>query len=214
MEAEKAAAAGATDPNAAADPNTAAQPLDYKALLLALLSLPPEATDEEITAKETEIKGTLGTVSDLQTKASTAEQLQQQLDEINKKYQELNDQQQEIFRQKQEADADEILKVYEGYFTDDASKAAIRNILLSDKEAGIAILNGLKKQEPPTPENADETKGAPPAPKHDPANAEMTSEQKLAAQNELIAKIRKEGKFKDYSSAREEARRQKPELFS
>jgi hypothetical protein len=152
--------------------------VDYKALLLALLSLPDTATDEEIAAKETEVRGTLGGVGDLQTKASSAEELQRQYDELQKQYQELNTKQEEIWKQKKEAEADEILKVYESHFADDASKAAIRNILINDKEAGILILNGLKKPEAVAPAEETPTTDTPPSPKHDTA---ATDDAKVAA---------------------------------
>jgi hypothetical protein len=196
----------------------ASGPLDYKTLLVTLLDLDPATADDAAikAAFDAEEAEPEDDIAALKTKAASADDLQTQLDDIQKKYAELNDQQTALYRQKQEADADEILKVYEGHFVDDASKAAIRNILLSDKEAGIAILNGLKKPEPATPSSAtDTTTGAPPAPKHDPnADAAPTAEQKAADAETLIATIRKEGKFKDYTAAREEARRQKPELFS
>jgi hypothetical protein len=147
-DADTGAAAGGAAAAAAAppDPNAeAAAPVDYKALLLALLSLPDDATDEQISAKETEIRGTLGGVGDLETKASKADELQKQYDDLQAQYEDLNKKQQEIWKQKQEAEADEILAVYKDRFVDEAAMAPIRNILLSDKEAGIAILNGLKK---------------------------------------------------------------------
>jgi hypothetical protein len=108
-----------------------ATPIDYKALLLTVLSLPPEATDEQIAAKEAEM-----------------------------------------------------------------SAAAHQD-----------YISGGKK---------DKWAGSPPAPQHEPGAGadEPTQEAKIAQSNTLIAKIRKEGKFKDYTSAREEARRQRPELFA
>jgi hypothetical protein len=200
----------ATDPNAA----TAAQPLDYKATLLALLGLDATADDSAIQAKADEVTGTLGTVGDLQTKASSADDLQRQLDELRPQYEELNRKQEEIYRQQQEAQADEILATYKDRFVDEASMAPIRNILITDKQAGIAILNGLKKPEAAAPAE-QKVEGQPPAPKHDPTGAaQPTAEEKAAEAETLIATIQKEGKFKDYTSAREEARRRKPELFS
>lgn len=43
--------------------------------------------------------------------------------------------------------------------------------------------------------------------------AAPTEQEKIAQQNALIVDIRKQTKFKDYTSAREEARRQRPDLF-
>lgn len=176
-----------------AAPAVEAGPLDYKACLLDTFSLPADATDAQITEKQTEVKGLLGTLPDLQTQASSAEQLQTQLDEVQGQYRDLNIKQEELYKQQREAEADEILKVYQDNFIDDASKAAIRTILLNDKDAGIAILNGLKKPEaaapvvtaPATggePAAAKTTPATPPAPTHDPAaNAAAATEQEKAA---------------------------------
>lgn len=196
------AAAGAADDPSAKPPVDDAQPVDYKALLLALLSLPDGATDAEITAKEAEIRATLGGVGDLQTKASTADQLQQQYDALQAQYEELKKKEQEIWKQKQEAEADEILAVYKDRFVDEAAMAPIRNVLLNDKDAGIAILNGLKKPDA-TPAAADAGATAanavkPPPPRHDPkkaadaANAKQTEEERAAKisarAKEIVAK--------------------------
>jgi len=142
-------------------------------------------------------------IDELKTKAATAETLQQQLDALQLQYDELNKKQTDLYRQKQEADADEILKVYEGHFVDDASKAAIRNILLSDKEAGIAILNGLKKpdntaapaEQTDTAATAAKKDATPPAPKHDPAAAASAgpSEEEIAQKTRArAAELQKE----------------------
>jgi hypothetical protein len=207
---------GAAKPAAAA-PAEAAVPaaIDYKAKLLALLGLDETSDEATVDAKISEISTAMGSMGDLQTKASTADQLQKQYDDLQLQYQELNKKQEEIWKAKQAAEADEILKVYEGYFVDDASKAAIRNILLSDKEAGIAILNGLKKPEAAAPAG-DETK-TPPPPIHDPkgdAQQQMSDQEKIDKQNALIKQIQGEGKFKSYDDARAEARRRDSSLFS
>ena len=216
FEADKISSGGsatpaATEPGAAA---AAATVIDYKTKLLALLGLDDTADEAAIDAKVSEVSTAMGGLGELQTKASSADDLQTKLDAIQKQYQELNDQQQALFKAKQEADADEILAVYKDCFTDDAARAAVRNILLSDKDAGIAILNGLKKPEVAAPE-VKTPAGDPPAPTHKAKEAAAPSdEEKIKEQNALIKKIQGEGKFKDYTAAREEARRQKPTLFS
>lgn len=196
---DPAAAGGTVDPNAA-DPNAAAaaQPIDYKAELLKLLGLDANADDAAIQAKASEVSGTLGTVGDLQTKASTADDLQRQLDELRPQYDELNRKQEEIYRQQQEAQADEILATYKDRFVDEAAMAPIRNILISDKQAGIAILNGLKKPDAAAPSENEqaaqaETKKTPAAPKHDSAaQAQQVSEKdnadKISARAREIVK--------------------------
>lgn len=212
------AASAAAAKTAKAEPAPAKEGVvDYKAKLLTLLGLDDTADAAAIDAKIAEHSTTMSGVGDLQTKASTADQLQTQYDDLQKQYAELNLKQEQIWKEKQAAEADEILKVYEGHFTDDASKAAIRNILLSDKDAGIAILNGLKKPEAAAAVDKTGDKGTPPSPQHDPnadPNATMTDDEKVAQQNALIKEIRGDGKFTDYEGARAEARRRKPELFS
>jgi len=199
---------------------------DYKALLLQLLDLDPATADDAAiqAAFAKEEAEPEDDIEALKTQAASAADLQTQLDaknaEVTKAYADME----ELRKQQAEAQADEILKVYEGQFTDEKSKAAIRSILISDRESGIAILNGLKKDGAAAPSEQTDTAAAaaaaakdatPPAPKHDPnAQAAPTAEQKAADAETLIATIRKEGKFKDYTAAREEARRQKPELFS
>jgi hypothetical protein len=168
----------------------AATAVDYKALLLSILGLDAAADDAAIQAKATEVQGTLGGVGDLQTKASKAEDLQRQFDELQLKWQDLNKQQEDLYRQKQEAEADEILAAYEDRFVSKEAMAPFRQILISDKQAGIAMLNALKKPDAAAPsEPGDETKGAPPKPKHDPAAAAASgpSEEEIAQKTRVRA---------------------------
>lgn len=195
------------DPNAAdtaaatAIPTEAAKPVDYKALLLQWLKLDPAADDAAIQAAiEKEAAEPEIDVAALQTQASSAADLQRQLDETTQKFNQLYEEQTALQKQKAEADADEILKVYEGFFTDETSKAAIRNILLNDKDAGIAILNGLKKPDvaPAGAESpaagAGKTPATPPAPKHDPAAQDAAlSEEEISKQIQARAAELKKG---------------------
>ena len=194
----RAADTGAAGASPASPPNpenpvnpVQAPPPDYKALLLQLLDLDPAADDAAIqaafAAEEAEPEDDVD-VAALQQQAASAADLQTQLDaknaEVTKTYADMD----ALRKQQAEAQADEILKVYEGQFTDEASKAAIRNILISDREAGIAILNGLKKPEAAVPSGSDATgaggaeqKGTPPSPQHDTsAAAQQPNEQELA----------------------------------
>lgn len=196
--ADAAAIAGGAAPNESsapapvvADPaeETAEQTFEQK--LRVALGLAETATDDEVLAA-LPAPGT--DLAALQTQASTAADLQTQLDakvaEVNKAYEDMD----ALRKQQAEAQADDILKVYEGQFTDDASKAAIRAILVSDREAGIAILNGLKKPEAANPAGAKAPVEEPPAPTHDPKKAEQqASETELANKisaraKELVAK--------------------------
>lgn len=194
QQADKAAAAGnggvvdqaaADAAKASADAAAASGPLDYKTLLLTLLDLDPATADDAAikTAFDAEEAEPEDDIAALKTQAANAGTLQKQLDDLQLQCDDLNKKQTDLYRQKQEADADEILKVYEGHFVDDASKAAIRNILLSDKEAGIAILNGLKKPDDAAAPSDTTTvaNGTPPNPQHDQAAQQAAqSEQELA----------------------------------
>lgn len=89
------------------------------------------------------------------------------------------------------------------------AKGPLVNILLSDREKGEALLAAFPRIAPPG------DLGEPPRPTHiSPRYAHAKSpEQKVAAGNKLIAEVQAEGKYKDYTSARNEARRRNPVLF-
>lgn len=189
--------------------------VDYKALLLAILSLPAEATDEEITAKEAEIRGTLAGVGELQTQAGSVSGLQAELDATKAKLQEFEAEAQK----RREGETDALLEEYEGLSNE--AKTVLRDLILSDKAKGETLLASYPKKKPaapvdqPSTGNPQPSPAPPPAPKHNPGQeAEKTADEKISEGNALIEAVQKEGKFKDYSSAREEARRRKPELFS
>jgi hypothetical protein len=228
QEADKAAAAGAAaDPAAApeksAESTDAPAPLDYKAELLKVLGLDASADDAAIQAKAAEVQGKLAKVPDLETAAAGANDAAEKLrlaneetERVRGEYQVLFERDQAAQKAKQEAEVDAILEQYADRLTDEKAKARIRSILVSDREAGMEILNGLPAAAAAPSTTGEEKKTEePPAPKHDPASETgMTDDEKIAKQNELIATIRKEGKFKDYTSAREEARRRDASLFS
>jgi DNA repair exonuclease SbcCD ATPase subunit len=219
---------GVIDPAAAdaaakleAEKANADQPLDYKAKLLALLGLDANADDAAIEAKVTEVQGTLTKVPELETAAAGANDASTKLQEANAElervraeYQALFDRDQAAQKQKAEAEVDAILEQFADRLTDAKAQARIRAILVSDREAGMEILNGLPAAAAAS-SGEEKKKDAPPAPKHDPgAETTLSAAEKAAEADKLIAAIRAEGKFKDYTPAREEARRRKPELFS
>lgn len=183
----------ATDPAAATA--AATDPVDYKALLLQLLDLDGAADDAAIQAafakEEAEPEDD---IEALKTQAASATDLQTQLDAKSAEATQAYADMEALRKQQAEAQADDILKVYEGQFTDDASKAAIRAILVSDRESGIAILNGLKKPDAAAAPSgaaaaADDTKTTPPNPQHDPAAQQAgASEQETA--NKISARAR------------------------
>lgn len=213
--ADAAAAAKTAAPAAATD-----GVVDYKAKLLALLGLDDTADDAAIDAKIAEWTDKMAKLPELETSAGNSatalEAANQELERIRGEYQVLFDQDQAAQKAKQEAEVDAIMEQFADRLTDDKAKARIRSILVSDREAGMEILNGLKKPETAAPAEGAGS-GTPPSPQHDPnaaADAAMTQEEKITQQNALIKEIQKEGKFTDYESARAEARRRKPELFS
>jgi hypothetical protein len=151
------------------------QPVDYKAELLKLLGLDATADDAAIQAKATEVQATLAKVPDLETTAAGASDASTKLQEANTElervrteYQTLYDRDQAAQKQKAEAEVDAILEQYADRLTDEKAKARIRAILVSDREAGMEILNGLPAAAA-APSGTTEKKNEPPAPKHDPA---------------------------------------------
>jgi hypothetical protein len=99
----------------------------------------------------------------------------------------------------------------------DETKAALRETYLADPAKAKALLAAMPKKVATTIPVAPVPQ--PPAPTHvapgqKSAPTELSAEQKATEQNTLIKQIQGAGKFSDYTSAREEARRQKPELFS
>lgn len=183
--------------------DTAAAPsVDYKAKLLALLALPPEATDEQIDsailaagANQT----STGTdsqkqISDLQGQLSTASTRVQELEAAQ--------------TQREQAEIDALLA--EAGELPEEAKAALRNALGTDRAGGMALLSAMKKPaataspalpaaegspaeekaetpaqvaaEPDAPQAPEgQAERLPPAPKHDPKkNAAAVSEEDLA----------------------------------
>jgi hypothetical protein len=117
----------------------------------------------------------------------------------------------ELELQKAQREADSILADYSHLPKD--TLAVLRDQLLADPAKGKTLLEVFPKNPPPKRAAPAEL---PPKPTHDPAAAYQAKspEEKVAAGNELIEKIRAEGKFTDYTAARGEARRQRPDLFS
>lgn len=173
--------------------------------LITRFSLAEDADNATIIAAlDTAIKGGEETSSKLADIQAQFDNLQKELEE---KHRELD----ELYKAKSEAEIDEILAQYGDRIKDDKARAAIRTLLQSDRESGLAILNGL----PAAPAPANTENDNPPPPTHDPAQQgdALSPEQKIAEAEKLIAAIRQE-KGWNYEQARDEARRRKPELFS
>lgn len=203
------------DPNAAAPtaPVEEKTEVDYQAKLLALLGLDATADDAAIDAAISALPNAAALqtkIAELETNLATA------TEKLSGFEKEASD--------RAAAAVDETLA---GYDLPDAAKAVLRDQLLADAEKGQALLSAMPKKdgaaatvEAMTPDvsgAATPEKKTPPAPKHDPKKAaqkELNPQEKVSEQNALIKKIQGEGRFKDYTAAREEARRQKPDLFS
>jgi hypothetical protein len=112
-----------------------------------------------------------------------------------------------------EARADELLSKYA--FANDDARAAMRELLLSNRESAVAILGGMPR--------VDAVKKPviemPPPPQHDPASRwyleDLSKEERAKNLDEAIKALQKSSdKFSTYTAAREEIRRTQPELFS
>lgn len=206
------------------DPNNQnATPVDWRAKLIADLNLQPvegaaEVSDEQILAALEALAASAASVADLQTQSSDAasrlQELQTQFDQARTEFEEKCRQLDEIQRAKVEAEVDAILEQYAGRLATPAAKDRIKALLLSDRESAMEILEGMP--DPAAAQPGEE----PPAPMHNPGQeqAQMSEQEKLAKQNDLIAAIRKEKRgdqtpFASYEAARNEARRRQPDLF-
>jgi uncharacterized protein (DUF2267 family) len=129
----------------------------FLARLLALLGLEETADEAAVEARITEL---LGNVT---TSAGTVESIQAELDKIRAEYDALHQKQEELHRQQREAEVDAILEQFADRLTDEKAKTRIRGILLSDRESGIDILNGMAIPAPAAPPEEA------PTPMHDPA---------------------------------------------
>jgi hypothetical protein len=82
----------------------------------------------------------------------------------------------------------------------------LREMLVTDREGAMEIIAGIKNARPVKKGDLPEP------PQHDPYQ-EDSPEAKARRQKDLIEEIKKEGRFTDYTSAREEARRRNPGIF-
>lgn len=152
-----------------------AQPIDYKAELLKLLGLDAAADDAAIQAKAGEVQGTLTKVPDLETAAAGAgdaatklADATAELERVQSEYKLIYERERVANEAKTNAEVDAILEQFADRLTDDKAKGRIRAILISDREAGMEILNGLQVAAAPSG-TEKKAEGEPPAPKHDPA---------------------------------------------
>jgi len=106
-----------------------------------------------------------------------------------------------------DAEAEKLLLPYNLPFS---SRGTVKRLLTTDRAAAERLLAGMPKL--PKPSAAD----LPPAPQHDPASWGTDDDDeagRVEQGNLLIKAVQKEGRYLDYTSAREEARRRRPALF-
>lgn len=177
------------------------------------LGLDPAAAtpDELLGAIDAKLGELTSAAGELGTAKTSIEAANAELEKIRAEYQALFEREQQAAKAKAEAEVDAILGLYEI-----APKAlpVVRSLLLSDRQAGMDLVEGYPKKG----EATARTEEQPPAPIHDPAQlgaaGEMDGAKKAAESEALIKAIQAEGKFTSYTDAREAARRQRPELFS
>jgi hypothetical protein len=202
-----------TDPNKPQEQN---QPPQFRIVICDRLGLAPlegqaaEITDEAILAKLDELLASAGNGATAVTDLATANA---ELERIRGEYQPLFAREEEARKRQTEAEIEEILKTYADRFASPEAMAPVRELLISNRESGLAILNGLAPV-------AATTAAVPPGDQHNPEEETAPTPAEKAAEAEaLIATIRKETRgektpYAKYEDARNEARRRKPDLFA
>jgi hypothetical protein len=136
---------------------------------------------------------------------------QAEMDRTRAEMEELYKKLQDLEKAQRDAGVDAILEQYADRLPDEKMKTRLRALLQSDRESAMDILKGL-----PAPGATVVEKKDPPTPVHTPgADQTAAADREKADQlSALIKTIQKEGKFKDFNAAREEARRRQPDLFA
>ena len=117
----------------------------------------------------------------------------------------------QTFRDAAAAQQQAALAAELGEYDLDEAAAGVMGMLPAEHRA--MLLGKMPKKAAPAAAAKPAKEEAPPKPVHDPAAA-PDAQQKATALDALIKAIKAEGKFPDYTAAREEARRRQPELFS
>jgi hypothetical protein len=177
----------------------AALPPELLAQLAAALNLTPaEVADGETPVpvsvdQVAEAIGNLATAAEsvpelnetIASKGTSLEELNRQLEDLRKAHDDLWEKQQEIEKAKGEAEVDQILASFADRGLDADATARIRTLLLSDRDSGLAILNGLPKP------GAAAVEEAPPKPQHkNPGEEDVTAETDQERANKIQAKAR------------------------
>ncbi len=178
-------------------PEEKTPPADLRDFLIAALALAPAegteaVSDDQIrealsaavaagSAAGEDLGGLQQQVEELKTQLSD---LQMTHSELQTKYQAAEEELGGIKQGAEEAEIEKVLAPFADRISDDAAKTAIRDLLKTNREAGMAILNGLQAAP------ADPDKANPPAPMHDPGSEEDT----VADETAVAAAISKRAK--------------------
>lgn len=207
----------------ATDDVTPTEATDLKGFLISTLKLTPAEGEQEVS--EEQIRQALEAAtsagesagSDMTTLQTQLETLQSAHTELQAQHDAVTSELAQIKQSASETEIDTLLEPFADRITDDAAKAALRDLLVSNREAGMALLNGLPAAPSAPSAPAEKSEEPPPKPMHNQEQDEDGSpEARLAEANQLIAALRKQrpDAFGTYDSARNEIRRTHPHLFA
>lgn len=169
-------------------------PMDYKAKLIALLSLTADATDDQITAALT-AKTAAPATEPTAANSAALEEVTKDRDVLKKKVADLVEAQVEIEVEKDLEENKDVI----------ANPAEAKKVLLANRELGLAMLKALRN--PDTEKNIHNRSGARP-----PATAGNDSATQADQQKSTVMIIKNREKCTN-QKAWDIARAEKPELF-
>jgi hypothetical protein len=159
-----------TNPPAAANAEGETSPApaaDLRTFLITTLGLTPAEGQDAVTDEQ--IREALTTAiqagQDAAAAAETVTTLQSQLTELQAKYDTAVAEIEAAKAGEAEKEIDALLAPYADLLTDDTARAAIRDLLATNRPAGEALLKNMQPASPATTDPTDQ----PPAPMHDPA---------------------------------------------
>lgn len=125
-----------------------------------------------------------GNATELQTQLTT---LQAAYDEIQAKYNAAASELETLKAGEVEKEIDELLAPHADLLSDDAARTALRDLLKTNRDAGLALLKGMK----PAAAASTEAPATPPAPMHDPARDQSPATDAGAAATAISALAKK-----------------------
>lgn len=174
----------------AGDPSGKESTMDYKAELLAMLGLPPDATDEQITAAKAAKKGTdekCATDAEAMKNRATAAEAKVKDFEVK-------------------ALDTQIEKDLDAHAAVITNRAEVKAQLLTNREGTLKVLKAIKVSVAPTAPDAIRNRG------QSPSEHNAQTAQSIRAQKDLVAKIVLQNRC-THEQAFELARQQNPDLF-